>query len=202
MENRNTQLSHTTRALQPGEFLYEGVLTKPLKSFPHYAVTIDGRVISFKGKQPRVLKAATNKGYLYVCITADNHKHFKSVHRLVAQAFLPNPENKPEVNHKDSNRANARLENLEWVTPKENTDHSRTGPAWEARIAELSLIENLKFDPRGRIFTEPRALSMLREGATIYDVVKHLPGVTLKRQFITELDPATKRYLRKQGVLF
>ena len=63
----------------------------------------------------------------YECITpcAGGAKKMCRVHRLVALAFLPNPEDKLEVNHLDKNRANNRLENLEWATRKENMEHMR-----------------------------------------------------------------------------
>lgn len=61
----------------------------------------------------------------YKLITLSKKKTY-SIHRLVAETFLENPENKLEVNHKDSNRANNSVDNLEWVTKSENIQHSYT----------------------------------------------------------------------------
>lgn len=73
------------------------------------------------GKQMRPSK--NNHGYLYVYIRTLQGKEKKYVHRLVAQAFIPNLENKPYINHKDCNPENNCVENLEWCTPKENVDY-------------------------------------------------------------------------------
>lgn len=66
----------------------------------------------------------TEKGYLRVGLTTNGKPKCMRVHRLVAQAFIPNPENKPEVNHIDFNKKNNCVNNLEWVTGKENAKHS------------------------------------------------------------------------------
>jgi len=69
----------------------------------------------------RVLKQSDNgKGYLQVSIMIDRKRVTKRVHRLVSQTFIKNPDKLPEVNHKDSNRANNNVDNLEWVTHQEN----------------------------------------------------------------------------------
>jgi len=76
-------------------------------------------------RELRVLKPSKRgKGYLAVGLMKDGKQVPVSVHRLVAKAFIPNPENKPQVNHKDGNKENNHVNNLEWVTNQENIRHS------------------------------------------------------------------------------
>lgn len=73
----------------------------------------------------RVLKPATKpKGYMFVQLSKDGKASPKHVHRLVAEAFTPNPQNKPTVNHKNGDKSNNSVENLEWATYTENNMHS------------------------------------------------------------------------------
>lgn len=93
-----------------------------------YYVSRSGRVLSTKRGKPRILSPGNDgrQGYLFVHFShgAKEQRH-KKVHRLVAEAFMPNPLNKREVNHIDANKQNNHMENLEWVTPKENTAHAQ-----------------------------------------------------------------------------
>ena len=86
----------------------------------------NGGVQIKKGQQMvRQRLRGVNGGYLQVPLSNNGYRKHMAVHRLVALAFLQNPEDKPEVNHKDRNRANPRLSNLEWVTRAENLKHAR-----------------------------------------------------------------------------
>jgi len=91
-------------------------------------------------KTPLVLKIRQNKqgyGYLSVFDNLKNRSCSKTVHRLVALTFIPNPLNLPQVNHKNGIKTDNRVENLEWCTSKENVNHSiETGLA--GRVGETN----------------------------------------------------------------
>ena len=92
-----------------------------------YLVTSDGDVIG--EKSGKILKPSRlNSGYLRVKLYKNAQPKMFMVHRLVAGAFIPNAQNKSQVNHKDGNKRNNAVSNLEWVTPSENEIHAyRTG---------------------------------------------------------------------------
>lgn len=92
-----------------------------------YLVSDLGRVMGLPKKTTygRLLtQCPYTGGYLKVCLCKNNVKHTKPVHRLVAESFIPNAENKPEVNHKNGVRTDNRATNLEWVTRSENELHA------------------------------------------------------------------------------
>lgn len=74
---------------------------------------------AYKTIQEKILKPCNHRGYLYVTL---QKKQF-AIHRLVAQAFLPNPDNKPQVNHINEIKSDNNVKNLEWVTAKENINY-------------------------------------------------------------------------------
>lgn len=86
-----------------------------------YQASTFGNIRSVFGNK---LKAAKySRDYLQVTLYKGGHKKCLSVHRLVATTFIPNPQNMPEVNHKDENKLNNRLENLEWCTRAYNNSY-------------------------------------------------------------------------------
>lgn len=92
--------------------------------YENYFVTQDGKVYN---KHNKLLSPFDNgRGYLVLGLTIKGKIRTKAIHRLVAEAFIENPNNLPEVNHKDCNRLNNSVENLEWITHSENIKYSYT----------------------------------------------------------------------------
>lgn len=97
---------------------------KKALNYSNYLITEDGKVFSLI-RNRYLTPAKNNVGYLQQYLTDDNgNKRWVKIHRLVAIAYIDNPDNKPEVNHLDSNKANNHKDNLQWVTHKENIIHS------------------------------------------------------------------------------
>lgn len=107
----------------------ENEIWKPVVGYEElYEVSSIGRVKSLGRRhyKSKILKpGSTKKGYKSVNLSDNNciNKRW-TVHRIVLLAFTPNPENKPWINHIDNNPSNNRIENLEWCTPRENTQHA------------------------------------------------------------------------------
>ena len=103
----------------------EKEIWKPILNYEGlYEVSNWGRVKSLKFGKERILKPGTNKyGYLIVILCKNGKVKSFSVHRLVAEAFLPNPHNYPCVNHKDECKTNNNVNNLEWCTYTYNNNY-------------------------------------------------------------------------------
>lgn len=80
--------------------------------------------ISYENKEKILKPLKTPNGYYHICLYSNGKRTRESIHRLVAETFIINEFNKPQVNHIDGNKRNNRLENLEWCTCKENTIHA------------------------------------------------------------------------------
>ena len=89
-------------------------------------------------KATRLVPSLNHKGYPIITLVYNHTRKTISVHRLVATAFIPNPENKPQVNHIDGNKQNNWYKNLEWCTAKENINHAVVNGLQNHQLGELS----------------------------------------------------------------
>lgn len=148
-----------------------------------YQVSNLGRIKSLPRKRTikteRILSPKFNKGgYLEVALCKNSKYKMCRVHRLVASAFIQNPENKREVNHIDGNKLNNKADNLEWVTPSENIRHAfKTGLIQLSELQKNRLGDLNRGNPsknRKKVFQYDLHGNLIKEWYCISDVEKTL----------------------------
>jgi hypothetical protein len=155
--------------------------------------------VSSNGKISRIVKSGGHlnnrrilknrikgNGYYSVCLSTNNTVKQKHVHRLVAEAFIPNPENKPQVNHLDCDKSNNSVSNLEWVTPIENCAHARKNIIFNTDM-HIKGIRHHKARPisqsiNGKIVMVWETIS---KAAKYYDISLATIGKGIKRNTIS-----------------
>lgn len=154
-----------------------------IKENPYYLISNTGSVKSIDRKyhKGKILKSRLRaNGYYYVSLSLNGIVKDKTIHRLVAQAFIPNPDYKKCVNHKDCNKLNNVVANLEWVTHGENQKHAIENnlTAWgekqaisKLREGDVRTIRSLYF---GGVYNQPtlaRAYGVTQP--TIWNIVHY-----------------------------
>lgn len=126
-----------------------------------YSVTEDGKIFAtakYNWKERFLKPWLIGHGYEVVSLYKNGKQRKFLIHRLVAQAYIPNPKGLREVNHKNGNRLDNRVENLEWVSSKENKSHAwkvglyshRGEKHWNSVIQDSEVIEMRKLFKEGK----------------------------------------------------
>jgi predicted DNA-binding protein YlxM (UPF0122 family) len=148
------------------------------KRIDGYRVHEDGRIFSI-GKNIFIRDRRHDGGYRVITIYNNGKQTDCYVHKLVAENFIPNPDNKPQVNHKDGDKTNNKVSNLEWVTGKENRKHSLENGLYKGQnILTRSNVLEIRVNPHNLSMTEfankfnvsKRAIQMVVTGRNYYQL--------------------------------
>lgn len=137
--------------------LAEGVIVmKKIKCYEDYSIDEYGNVYSYKSRR-YVSQQKHKDGYFYVCLCKDGKRKLFAIHRLVATHFIENEDNLPQVNHKDENKENNEVSNLEWCDEKYNSNYGSARQRQAEKVSRAVVcIET------GKVF-----LSQIEAGKTI-----------------------------------
>ena len=106
-----------------------------------YQISNLGKVKSIRFNKERLLKYDKSTSYLRIKLCKDGIETNYLIHRLVAKAFIPNPDNKPQVNHIDGIKTNNSVDNLEWCTASENQTHALKTKLIKTKLTEEQVLE-------------------------------------------------------------
>lgn len=158
---------------------------KPIVDFPKYEVSSSGVVRRF-GKE---LKQQNHpQGYKLVTLRKQGKQHSRTVHRIVAKTFLGEPQDSLEVNHKNGIKTDNSVENLEWVTPKENIRHAyelglRTRPNAQTRrkMSKSHTGKVLSWETRQKIGRHGEESTSARLTWDIVNQIRSIKGLSQKK---------------------
>ena len=150
------------------EGLYQVSNFGKIKSLPKFINNNSkSKKIGYYSKE-KILKPFYNpKGYLLIKLFKNNKNYTKKIHRLVAQAFVPNLNNLPQVNHKDGNKQNNKVNNLEWCTNKENQIH-----AWQHNLQKRRIGKDNPLSKK--VYQYDLIGNFIKEWNSIQEVEKNL----------------------------
>ena len=117
-------------------------MRKIIENYSNYSISEDGEIVNIKFNRPLV-PHLNSQGYLEVQLSKDGKCKTKLIHRLVAQAFIPNPNNLPQVHHIDDDRQNCNVDNLKWGTNKENLKQ-RDNKVGRGKISKIKILKFYK----------------------------------------------------------
>ena len=153
-----------------------------------YQVSNHGRVYSLNQRKTLMKPSISNYGYHRIGLYKNNVRTFKFIHRLVAQTFIPNPNNLPEVNHLDGVKTNNKVNNLEWSTKSNNEKHAfRTGLKISCKgikHPKSKLTEQQVLEIRNKYMPRKYSLTML---ANEYNISFQLVSLIINRKIWTHI---------------
>lgn len=174
---------------------YKDLNIRQVSGWEHYFISDTGKVFSTKsGIMKELATHPCRKGYLRINFTNGNYRKSYKVHRLVAEAFIPNPEGKPQVNHINSVRDDNNVDNLEWATASENTLHGvRYGDVASGEDSHAALFTNSQvLEIYNRLVAGEYARDLAKEYGTSFQSIDCIRRKTTYK-YVTEGLPEVPR---------
>lgn len=136
-----------------------------IEGYESYFVNELGEVLSIKNKKQRILKKKLDKntGYYKIILSEKRKVKTYNIHRLVAEAFIPNPLNYKYINHKDENKQNNSINNLEWCTNKYNCNYGSK----REKLSKSHSKRILQFDKTGNLIKEWNSIKEIKNTLNI-----------------------------------